>query len=102
MINGKHAVDILFAHDDYFSNGSVQASIREGRFKSGMDEDLKESVRSLALEDNTLSSDMRMRLLNESLESVAVNTRQIELYNLMLTEIDVLMEPLQEKCQENN
>jgi len=102
MINGKHAVDILFAHDDYFANGSVQASIREGRFKSGMDEDLKESLRSLALEDNTLSPEMRMRLLNESLESVAVNTRQIELYNLMLTEIDVLMEPLQEKCQENN
>jgi len=101
MINGKHAVDILFAHSDYFANGSVQASIRDGRFKNGLDEDLKESVQTIALENNTLSSEMRNRLLNESLEFVGANTRQVELYNLMLEEIDILMNQLKKKCREN-
>ncbi len=102
MINGKHAVDILFAHGDYFANGSVQASIREGRFKNGLEEDLKEIVQSLALENNTISLKMKTRLLNESLEFIGVNTRQVELYNLMLEEITILMNQLKKKCPEKN
>tara|TARA_R110001592_G_scaffold85976_1_gene253780 strand:+ start:299 stop:1087 length:789 start_codon:yes stop_codon:yes gene_type:complete len=101
MINGKHAVDISFAHNDYFANGSVQASLRVGRFKNGLDEDLKEIVQTLALENDTLSTKMRTRLLNESLEFVGANTRQVELYNLMLEEIHILKEHLQKKCLKN-
>ncbi|MFX0557499.1 DUF6090 family protein [Maribacter sp. CXY002] len=91
MINGKHAVDILFAHTDYFANGSMQASIRDGRFKTGLDQDIKKSIQLLG--QNSLSSEMRTRLLNESLEFVSANTRQVELYNLMLQETRVLKEP---------
>lgn len=98
MINGKHAVDISFAHDDYFANGSVQASVREGRFKDGLDEDLIEDT--LSLDDDILTSQMRRRLLNESLEFVGVNTRQIELYSLLLKEIKNLKEQLDVKCEE--
>lgn len=98
MINGKHAVDIAFAHNDYFANGSVQASVIGGRFKNGLDEDLKESV--LDFDDDLLTSQMRIRLLNESLEFVGVNTRQIELYNLLLQEINDLKEQLERKCEE--
>ena len=98
IINGKHAVDIAFAHDDYFANGSVQASIRDGRLKNGLDEDLKESV--LSFTDDLLTSQMRRRLLNESLEFVGANTRQIELYDLLLEEINDLKEPLEIKCEE--
>ena len=98
MINGKHAVDIAFAHNDYFANGSVQASVRDGRFKNGLDEDLKVSV--LSFDDNPLTSQMRTRLLNESLEFVGANSRQIELYNLLLQEINDLEEQLERKCEE--
>ena len=98
MINGKHAVDIAFAHNDYFANGSVQASVRNGRFKNGLDEDLKVSV--LSFDDNQLTSQMRTRLLNESLELVGANSRQIELYNLLLQEINDLKEQLEIKCEE--
>ncbi|MBN3520369.1 hypothetical protein JYB62_10170 [Algoriphagus lutimaris] len=96
MVNGKHAVDILFAHEDYFANGAVQASIREGRFKDGLDEDLKEAI--LVLDDDILTSQMRRRLLNESLEFVSVNTRQIELYQLLLQETNALKVQLEVKC----
>jgi hypothetical protein len=102
MINGKHAVDIFFAHDDYFANGAALASIKKGRFKNGLDEDLKKIIQSLSLENDTLSSKMRTRLLNESLEFVGANTRQVELYKLMLVEIEILMNQLNKKCQENN
>jgi len=98
MINGKHAVDIAFAHNDYFANGSVQASVRDGRLKNGLDEDLKESV--LSFDDDLLTSQMRTRLLNESLEIVGANTRQIELYNLLLQDIGDLKEQLERKCEE--
>ncbi|MEP0365767.1 MAG: DUF6090 family protein [Cyclobacteriaceae bacterium] len=98
MINGKHAVDIAFAHNDYFANGSVQASVRNGRFKNGLDEDLKVSV--LSFDDNQLTSQMRTRLLNESLEFVGANSRQIELYNLLLQEINDMKEQLERKCEE--
>lgn len=97
MINGQHAVDISFAHVDYFENGSVLASLDEGRLKVGLDEELKEAV--LSFDDKRLSSEMRNRLLNESLEFVGVNTRQIELYNLLLQEIEQLKGKLGAKCE---
>lgn len=99
MINGKQAVEIYFAHNEYFANGSVQASIREGNFKTGLDEDLKNKIKALDIEP--LTSKMRSRLLNESLEYVDSNTRQIELYNLMLEEINSLQALLATKCQES-
>lgn len=97
MINGKHAVDISFSHNDYFANGSIQASIKEGRFKSGLDQDLKEKIKSI--DQVQFSTEMKSRLLNESLEYVGANARQVELYSLMLKEIDSLENLLQSKCQ---
>lgn len=99
MINGTNGVDIFFGHDDYFANGYAQASIREGRLEIGLDEDLKESI--LSLDNNIVTSQMRSRLLNESLEFVGTNTRQIELYNLLLNEINEIRISLEEKCPEN-
>lgn len=96
MINGRHAVDISFAHNDYFANGSVLASVASGRFKEGLDEDLRARVKDMA--PANLSPQMRWRLLNESLEYVGANTRQVELYNLMLQEIHSLKALLGAKC----
>lgn len=97
MINGRHAVDISFAHTDNFANGSVLASIRDGRFKNGLDTELHTAVQSF--DNKQLSPEMRKRLLNESLEFVGANTRQVELYNLLLKEINTLTTQLQMKCQ---
>jgi hypothetical protein len=98
MVNGKHAVDISFSHNDYFANGSIQASIKDDRLKTGLDNDLKEKIK--AIDQNQLSSEMKFRLLNESIEYIGANTRQIELYSLMLKEISSLESLLQSKCQE--
>lgn len=98
MINGTNGVNIFFAHDDYFANGYAQASIREGRLEIGLDEDLKESI--LSFDNNNVTSQMRLRLLNESLEFVGANTRQIELYDLLLNEINDIKNSLKDKCQE--
>jgi len=96
MINGKYAVDIAFKHTDNFANGNNQASILSGRFSKGLDEDLK---KAFPIDRNeTLTDEMKERLLGEALEYVSVNTRQVELYGLLLSEIDELLELLGEKC----
>jgi len=99
MVNGKYAVEILFAHSDNFANGSNQASLREGRFSTGLEQDL---INTIQIDDQEmLSTQMKTRLLNEALEYVSVNTRQVELYNYMLDELLVLEDILQSKCQQN-
>ncbi|ASV31975.1 DUF6090 family protein [Maribacter cobaltidurans] len=100
MVNGKYAVEILFAHNNNFANGSNQASLRAGgRFSTGLEQDVKDVMQ---INDNDiLSNEMKTRLLNEALEYVSVNTRQVELYKLMLKEIHVLEDILESKCQEN-
>ena len=100
MVNGEHAVDISFAHADNFSNGSYQSSLEEGRLSIGLDQDLKDAI-DWGQQDN-LSTQMKARLLNESLEYVSVNARQVELYGYMLTEINALEERLKLNCNASN
>lgn len=98
MINGTNGVNIFFAHQDYFANGYARSSLREGRLKIGLDDDLKEAIRSL--DNDKLTSEMRSRLLNESLEFVGTNTRQIELYDLILEEVHEIKGVLERKCMD--
>jgi hypothetical protein len=97
MVNGKHAVDLLYAHKDNFANGSNQASLKAGRFSEGLDQDLREAIQQD--HNDILSAEMKPRLLNEALEYVSVNTRQVELYGLLVEEIKGLESLLQLKCQ---
>lgn len=97
MVNGKYAVDILFAHTDNFANGANQASLRNGRFSTGLDQDVKDAIQ--AGEDQFLSTAMKTRLANEALEYASVNTRQMELYHDIMEEIIALEGLLQSKCQ---
>ena len=97
MVNGKYAVEILFAHTDNFANGSNQASLREGRFSTGLEQDLINIFQ--IYDQEMLSTQMKTRLLNEALEYVSVNTRQVELYNSMLEELRILEDILRSKCQ---
>lgn len=96
MVNGKYAVDISFSHTDNFANGYNQASIQNGRFSVGLDEDLKEA---LTRAEENLSPEMKNRLLSEALEYVSVNTRQVELYDKLMNEIEELELLLTKKCK---
>ena len=102
MVNGKYAVDLLFAHDDNFANGANQASLLEGRFSTGLEDDLKDAFKTDY--HDILSVKMKKRLLNEALEYVSVNTRQLGLFNDIMHEVDILVEILESKCDrsENN
>ena len=96
MVNGKYAVDILFAHTDNFANGANQFSLRGGRFAAGLDQDIKEAIQRD--DSEVLSGQMKDRLLSEALEYVSVNTRQLELYGIMLEEIRNLENLLRLNC----
>src|SRR6056297_2516272 len=98
MVNGKYAVELSFKHTDNFANGSNQASISNGRFSKGLDEDLKKAFP--IDEGELLKPEMRERLLGEALEYVSVNTRQVELYSRLLDEILSLEVLLDDKCND--
>ncbi len=100
MVNGKYAVDIVFAHKDNFANGNIQSSLKNGRLSIGLEPDLRNRID--IDEHELLSEEMNIRLFNEALEYVSVNTRQIELYQSMLEEISSLEALLKTKCQHNN
>ena len=95
-VNGEHAVNILFSHEDNFANGLNQSSMISGRFLTGMEQDVYEAIPKNY--DELLSHQIKKRLLNEALEYISVNTRQLELYNYMMEEIDVLEKLLKSKC----
>ena len=76
-INGQNAVDIYYAHEDSFANGKTQASILRGRFKEGMDADIREAIVIDTTE--TFTETMKYRLYNEALRYTSANTRQLEL-----------------------
>ena len=100
MVNGKYAVELSFKHTDNFANGSNQASISNGRFSKGLDEDLKKAFP--IDEGELLKPEMRERLLREALEYVSVNTRQVELYSRLLDEILSLEVLLDDKCNDKS
>jgi len=96
MVNGEYAVGIIFSHTDNFTNGLNQASMLSGRFSTGMEKDIYDAI---PMDKNELLSEkMKTRLLNESLEYISVNTRQLGLYNDIMNEIEVLKELLESKC----
>jgi len=99
-INGENAVDIYYAHDDSFANGKTQSSILQGRFKQGMDDDVREAITIDTLA--TLSDEMKNRLYNEALRYTSANTRQLELYNEIKDFSNSISILLKRKCDKNN
>ena len=99
-INGQNAVDIYYAHDDSFEDGKTPASVLYGRFKEGMEPDVREAIKIDTTE--TLSESMQYRLYNEALRYTSANTRQLELYNTMKDFNTTLTKILQRKCAKNN
>jgi hypothetical protein len=96
MVNGEYAVGIIFSHTDNFANGLNQASMKSGRFLTGMEKDVYDAIP--INDDELLSDKMKARLLHESLEYISVNTRQLGLYNNIMEEVEVLKELLEAKC----
>lgn len=95
-VNGQHAVNVSFSHEDNFANGSVQASMTSGRFLNGMEKDVYDAIPVDTKE--VLSGEMQRRLYNDALVYISANTRQLELYHLIKDEIDVLTGLLETKC----
>ncbi len=96
MVNGEYAVSIIFSHKNNFMNGSNQASMESNRFLDGMEQDVYDAIPKN--NDSLLSDKMKKRLLNEALEYLSVNTRQLGFYKDIMHEIDILIEVLESKC----
>jgi hypothetical protein len=100
QINGKNAVDIYYAHDDSFENGKTPASILYGRFKDGLEQDVKKGI--IIDTSATLSKPMQHRLYNETLRYASANTRQLELYNILRQYVESVTRLLTAKCDSIN
>lgn len=100
MVNGKNAVEVSFAHDDSFANGETPASMKYGRFKAGMEDDVYNSIQIDTT--STISTAMQKRLFNESLLYLSANTRQLELYNYLNDFASSMRSLLQNKCTVND
>ena len=95
-VNGENAVAINFSHRDNFANGWVEAYMNRDRFLKGMEQDVYAAI---PLDNEGLiTEDMKKRLYNEALYYISSNARQIELYNFIKNEIDVLTKLLETKC----
>ena len=97
MVNGANALDYHYGHADNFATGDNQASMKYGRFKDGMEEDVYRSIGVDSL--STISKDMQKRLYNESLVYISTNTRQLELYGTILKFSQGMHSVLSNKCQ---
>lgn len=95
-VNGQNAVNVNFSHNDNFANGWVQALMTTDRFKNGMEQDVYDGIPFD--NESVLSDEMKKRLYNDALYYISSNARQLELYNYIKDEIDVLYKLLQTKC----
>ena len=99
MVNGANALDYHYGHADNFATGDNQASMKYGRFKDGMEEDVYQTIGIDSL--STLSDDMRVRLYNESLVYISANTRQLELYGTIHEFSENMRSVLSSKCEQD-
>lgn len=97
MVNGRNAVEIVFAHDDGFATGETQASMINGKLKTGLEKDV---YASMPIDPaSVINSSMKTRLFHETLVYVSSNTRQLELYNILKEHTSKTVSLLQKKCQ---
>ena len=99
-INGQNAVDIHYAHDNDIANGKTAASILNGRFKQGMEPDVRDAVKIDT--SATLAESMQQRLYNEALRFTSANTRQLELYSTIRQFNTSVTSILQQKCKKTD
>lgn len=98
-VNGDNALDRFFGYKDLYSNGWLHFQMT-GQFKISMDKDVYELM-NIDLEE-TLTEDMKYQLLNDALRFLYCNSRQLQLYNLIQDEADILIEQLEHNCKIKN
>ena len=96
MINGANAVEVLYNHKDNFANGENQASMKYGRLKEGLEQDVYKSIDLDSV--SVISEAMQKRLYNEALVYISVNTRQLELYSTIVQFSQSMHSLLSKKC----
>ena len=100
IINAEIALDEFYSHKDKFSIGWVHATMKSNRFKKGMEKDVYDAINIDFKEE--LSKENKDKLLNSVLMIISANSRQIELYNYILDEINILITKLEPKCRTSN
>ncbi len=99
-INGQNAVDVAFAHTDGFENGQTASYVLNGKFKTGLDPDVRAAIKIDTTA--TLSGSIQYRLYNETLRYTSANIRQLELYKILQESTSKLTGLLQQKCTAKN
>lgn len=95
-INGELAVELRFAKFDGFKTGLIQATIKNGQEATGLDPDVYAAI-SLE-EDRVMPPDLRERMYHDALMYALLNSRQLELYDHMIMEVDHMQLFLEKKC----
>ena len=96
-VNANIALDTYYLDKDVFESGRIHSQMMTDRFITGMEKDVYDTM-NLDY-DETLSETMNYQLLNASLTYISCNARQLQLYNLIKTEVNNLIETLEPKCK---
>ena len=98
-VNGEIALSRFFTYKDLYATGWVHFQMK-GRFINGMEKDVYELMQ-LNFEE-IYTDDMRFQLQNDALRYISSNTRQKQLYDLILKEAEILIALLESKCSKSN
>lgn len=95
-LNAQNAVDIYFSNDQNFQNGKLEAQIDSDRLKPTLEKDVYDGFQ--ADYNELISEEMRTRLYNEAFSYLSANSRQLELQNSILDEINNVIALVEPKC----
>lgn len=98
QVNANIALDRHYLEEDLFESGRIHSQMLTDRFKTGMDKDVYESMQ-LDYEEK-LSKEMSFKLLNGGLTYISCNARQLQLYEQIREEVELLIKTLEPKCIE--
>ena len=95
-VNASIALDNYYLQNDLFDTGRIHSQMQSDRFKTGMEKDVYDGMH-LDYEE-LLSETMKYQLLNSALTYISCNARQLQLYNLIKDEVNILIKVLEPKC----
>ena len=99
-VNANIALDIYFLDNDLFESGRIHSLMQTNRFITGMEKDIYENMN---LDYNEpLSDTMKYQMFNAALTYISTNARQLQLYNFIKDEVNILIGTLEPKCLNND
>ena len=99
-VDANIALDIYFLDNDLFESGRIHSLMQTNRFITGMEKDIYENMN---LDYNEpLSDTMKYQMFNAALTYISTNARQLQLYNFIKDEVNILIGTLEPKCLNND